>query len=112
MHGGPKWMRPAQSNTCKNDRYKRQQSRRPAPSLLAEPTVTCFPANVWNWLQAAGKPAILLQCSYVFAQKLLQQLHMHTQDLTALFTKSHTLNWRFMCMHINCILHNCILSFI
>lgn len=83
MHGGPRWTRPAQSNTRKNDRYKQQQRRSPAFSLLAEPTVICSPAKAWNWLQATGEPAILLQCSYVFAQKLLQQFHMHTQDLTA-----------------------------
>lgn len=80
-HGGPRWMRLAHSDKWKNDKW--WQSRRPAYSLLAEPTVTCFPANVWNWLQAAGKPAIPLWCSYVFAQQLLQQFHMPTADLTA-----------------------------
>lgn len=67
----------------KNDRDKWCQSRRPAHPLLAEPTVTCSPANVWNWQWAAGKAAIPLWCSYMFTQQLLQLFHMHTQNLIA-----------------------------
>lgn len=83
VRGGCRWLRLRQSNTWKNDRGKWWQSRRPAHPLLAEPAVTCSPANVWNWLRAAGKAAIPLWCSYIFTQQLLQLFHMHTQDLTA-----------------------------
>lgn len=83
VRGGHRWMRLRESSTWKNDRDKWCQSRRPAHPLLAEPPVTCSPANVWNWQRAAGKAAIPLWCSYMFTQQLPQLFHMHTQDLIA-----------------------------
>lgn len=90
--GGCRWVRLRQSNTRKNDRGKWWQSRRPAHPLLAEPAVTYSPANVWNWLRAAGKAAIPLWCSYIFTQQLLSYFTCILRIWLPLFTKIQTVN--------------------
>lgn len=93
VRGGHRWMRLRQSKTWKNNRDKWCQRRRPAHPLLAEPTVTCSPANVWNWLSAAGKEPSLFGVLTYLLSNYSSYFTCILRIWLPLFTKIQTLSY-------------------